>query len=85
MRTRECKAAKGFKNIVEYWEQALMSKELATIILMRRLTMNFLMQSLVVDFHLYTEEAYLLCKRFEFKNILNRFTVEAPKNHAEKH
>ena len=33
---------------------------------------------------LYTEEAYLLCKRLEFKNLLNRFTVDAPKNHAEE-
>jgi DNA polymerase-1 len=32
---------------------------------------------------LYTEEAYLLCKKLEFKNLLARFEVQAPKNHAE--
>lgn len=26
----------------------------------------------------------MLCKRLEFKNLLNRFTVDAPKNHAEE-
>ena len=34
---------------------------------------------------LYTEEAYLLCKRLEFKNMLGRFEVDAPKNQAEEH
>jgi len=34
---------------------------------------------------LYTEEAFLLCKRYEFKNMLSRFNVEAPKNNAEEH
>ncbi len=33
---------------------------------------------------LYTEEAYLLCKRLEFKNLLNRFTVDAPKTMRKK-
>ena len=80
------KPPKASKNIVEYWEQALMSKELATIILDAPVDYEFSDAKLSGGVEsLYTEEAFLLCKRYEFKNMLSRFNVEAPKNNAEEH
>ena len=80
------KPPRASKNIVEYWEQALMSKELATIILDAPVDYEFSDAKLSGGVEsLYTEEAFLLCKRYEFKNMLSRFNVEAPKNNAEEH
>lgn len=73
------------KNIVEYWDQAVMSKELATIIVDAPVEYDFAQARLDGVDSLYTEEAFLLCKRYEFKNMLSRFNVEAPKNNAEEH
>lgn len=86
----EVKPPRAGKNIVEYWEQAVMSKELATIIT------NAPVEEAPVSFTfekarlkgieaLYTEEAYLFCKELEFKNLLGRFQVDAPKNNAEEY
>lgn len=61
-----------------------MSKELATIITDVPVDYDFANAKIDGKASLYTEEAYLLCKRLEFKNLLNRFTVDAPKNHAEE-
>jgi DNA polymerase-1 len=77
------KPPRAGKNIVEFWEQACMSKELATIITDVPLTYDFSKARLNGVSDLYTEEAYLLCKRLEFKNLLSRFDREAPKNNAE--
>ena len=76
------KPPRASKNIVEYWDQAVMSKELATIITDVPVDYDFANAKIDGKASLYTEEAYLLCKRLEFKNLLNRFTVDAPKNHA---
>ena len=73
------------KNIVEYWDQAVMSKELATIITDVPLAYDFAEAKMDSITDLYTEDAYLLCKRLEFKNLLNRFQVDAPKNNAQEH
>ena len=78
------KPPRASKNIVEYWDQAVMSKELATIITDVPVDYDFANAKIDGKASLYTEEAYLLCKRLEFKNLLNRFTVDAPKNHAEE-
>ena len=86
----EVKPPRAANNIVEYWEQAVMSKVLATI------NTNAPVEEAPVSFtfekarlesieSLYTEEAYLLCKELEFKNLLGRFAVDAPKNNAEEH
>ena len=86
----EVKPPRAGKNIVEYWEQAVMSKELATIITDAPVTddpVSFTFEKARLESieALYTEEAYLLCKELEFKNLLSRFTIEAPKNNAEEY
>jgi len=86
----EVKPPRAGKNIVEFWEQAKMSKELATIITNAPVTeepVSFTFEKAKLESieALYTEEAYLLCKELEFKNLLNRFSVDAPKNNAEEH
>ena len=81
----EVKPPRAGKNIVEFWDQAVMSKELATIIRNAPVEYSFENARLASVESLYTEEAYLLCKRLEFKNFLNRFTVDAPKNEAAAH
>lgn len=86
----EVKPPRAGKNIVEYWEQAVMSKELATIITDAPVTeepvsFTFEKARLESNESLYTEEAYLLCKELEFKNLLGRFAIDAPKNNAEEY
>ena len=86
----EVKPPRAGKNIVEYWEQAVLSKELATIVTnapVMEAPVSFTfekakLESLEV---LYTQEAYLYCKELEFKNLLGRFSVDAPKNNAEEY
>ena len=80
----EVKPPRASKNIVEYWDQAVMSKELATIITDVPVDYDFSNARLEKTEELYTEEAYLLCKRLEFKNLLNRFQVDAPKNNVQE-
>ena len=79
------KPPRAGKNIVEFWEQAVMSKELATINTEAPVEYDFANARLEAITDLYTEEAFLLCKRLEFKNLLGRFEVQAPKNNAEEH
>ena len=84
----EVKPPRAGKNIVEYWEQAVMSKELATIVtdapvMEEPVSFTFEKAKLESIEALYTEEAYVLCKELEFKNLLGRFQLDVPKNHAE--
>lgn len=86
----EVKPPRAANNIVEYWEQAVMSKELATINTQAPVTeepVSFTFEKARLENieALYTEEAYLFCKELEFKNLLGRFAVDAPKNNAEEH
>ena len=86
----EVKPPRAGKNIVEYWEQAVMSKELATIITDapvadEPVSFTFEKARLESNESLYTEEAYVLCKELEFKNLLSRFAIDAPKNNAEEY
>ena len=86
----EVKPPRAGKNIVEYWEQAVMSKELATIITDAPVTeepVSFTFEKARLESieSLYTEEAYLFCKELEFKNLLGRFAIDAPKNNAEEY
>ncbi len=79
----ELKPPRASKNLKEYYEQAKMSKTLATIDTHAEISYDLEDAKLDKIADLYTEEAYLLCKRLEFKNMLGRFDVDAPKNHAE--
>ena len=79
------KPPRASKNIVEFWDQAVLSKKLATIITDVPIAYDFAEAKLDGVQELYTEEAYLLCKRLEFKNLLGRFEVDAPKNQAQEH
>lgn len=71
--------------LTEFWDQAVMSKTLATIITDAPVSFSFEDAKLPSIASLYTEEAFLLCKRLDFKNLLGRFQVEAPKQKAEEH
>ena len=68
------------KNIVEFYDQAVMSKELATIEVHADITYD-LQAARLTD--IFTPEAYALCKEWEFKNLLGRFQIQAPRNVAE--
>ena len=61
---------------------AQMSKELATIEI--HAPIEYSLEDAKLG-NLFTEEAYLMCKRLEFKNMLSRFDIDAPKNLAEEH
>ena len=86
----EVKPPRAGKNIVEFWEQAQLSKTLATIITnapVKEDPVAFTFEKAKLNGidALYTEEAYMLCKKLEFKNLLQRFAVDAPKANAEEH
>ena len=81
----EIKPPRASKNLKENYELAQMSKTLATIEIHADIDYDLQRARLEQIKDLYTEEAYLLCKRLEFKNMLGRFEVDAPKNQAEEH
>ena len=81
----EIKPPRASKNLKENYELAQMSKTLATIEIHADIDYDLQSARLEQIKDLYTEEAYLLCKRLEFKNMLGRFEVDAPKNQAEEH
>ena len=78
------KPPRASKNIVEFWDQAVMSKELATIITDAPVDYEFKDAQIDGIDSLYTEEAFMMCKRLEFKNLLPRFDVQAPKNNVDE-
>ena len=84
----EVKPPRAAKNIVEFWDQAVLSKTLATIITdapvcEEPVCFSFEKARLDGIEALYTEEAYLMCKQLEFKNLLSRFAVDVPKSNVE--
>ncbi|MCR4998453.1 MAG: DNA polymerase I [Lachnospiraceae bacterium] len=66
----EVKPPRASNNLKEYWEQAVMSKTLATIETNAPVELD--LDAMKLN-DLYTPEAYLLCKEWEFKNLLSRF------------
>ncbi|MDK2808514.1 MAG: polymerase [Clostridiales bacterium] len=70
---------KAKENLLEYYEQALLSKELATIDTDVPLDFTF-EDAKMEDF--YTEEAFHIVKRMEFKNILSRFDQSFGRNES---
>ena len=69
----EVKPPVAAKNIVEYWDQAVLSKELATIETAAPLTYDFEEARLGAATDLITEEARDLCSRLELRKLLSRF------------
>ena len=81
----EIKPPRASTNLKEHYDLAQMSKTLATIEINADIDYDMEKAKLTEISDLYTEAAYLLCKRLEFKHLLSRFEVEAPKNKAEEH
>ena len=77
----ELKPPRASKNLKEYWEQAKMSKVLATI--NTHADIEFDIEK-ARHGNPYTKEAHELFKRLQFKNMLSRFDVEASANEIEK-
>ena len=76
----EIKPPRASKALQEHYDLAKLSKVLATI----NVDADFeyeLEQAKLGD--LYTEEAYVLFQRLQFKNLLSRFEVSAPANKLE--
>lgn len=78
----EIKPNRAKNALSEHYDMAEMSKVLATIDTNADIEYD-LKQAEMHD--LYTQEAYLLFKRLEFKNILARFEADAPENPAEQY
>ncbi|CBK75814.1 DNA polymerase I [Butyrivibrio fibrisolvens 16/4] len=66
----EMKKGKVLQNFIDQWEMAVLSKELATINVYAPIQLEEGSTKLE---NLFTEEAYLLCKRYELKKLLPRF------------
>lgn len=81
----EIKPPRASSNLKEHYAMAQMSKTLATIEIDADIQYKLTEAKINGVSDLYTEEAYLLCKKLEFKNLLGRFEMQAPKNLAEEH
>ena len=77
----ELKPPRASKNIVEFYDQAVLSKTLATIEVHADIDFD-INHAILGD--LYTPEAYELCREWEFKNLLGRFSVEKPTSDVEE-
>lgn len=77
----ELKPPRASKNLKEYWEQAQLSKVLATIDIHADIEFDL---EKARHGNPYTKEAHELFKRLQFKNMLSRFDVEASSNEIEK-
>ena len=71
----EIKPAKAKNAFLEHYDLAVLSKKLATID--TDSPVNFSLEDARIE-NLYTEEAFALFKRLEFKNFLDRFDCEGP-------
>ena len=81
----EVKPPRAANNLREHYDMAQMSKVLATIDTNAQIEYDIKSARLEQISDLYTEAAYMLCKRLEFKHLMSRFEVETPKNQAEEH
>lgn len=77
----ELKPPRASKNLKEFWEQAKMSKVLATI--ETHADIAFDVEKARMG-ELYTKEAYELFQRLQFKNMLGRFEAGISVNEIEK-
>jgi len=69
----EIKPPRASRNLAEFWEQAKMSKVLATIHV--QADVEYDLEGAKLG-NLYTEEAYAFFQRLQFKNLLGRFDVK---------
>lgn len=76
----ELKPPRASKSLNEYWDLAVLSKELATINVNAEFSYELSEAKLG---NIYTEEAYVFFQKLEFKNLLSRFDVAAPTNKIE--
>lgn len=77
----ELKPPRASRNLKEYWEQAKLSKVLATID--THADIDFDIEK-ARHGDMYTKEAHALFQKLQFKNMLSRFDVEASANEIEK-
>lgn len=78
----ELKPPRASKNIQEYWDQACLSKTLATIDVHAEIEFDL---EAARHENPYTKEAYEYFQRLQFKNLLSRFDVEATSNQVEQY
>ncbi len=76
----EIKPPRASKNLQEYWDQACMSKTLATI--NTHAEIGFDLEQAKFG-NPYTKDAYDYFQRLQFKNLLSRFDVQADSNAVE--
>ena len=76
----ELKPPRASKALLEHWDLATMSKELATIHV--NAEFPFEIEDALLG-NIYTEEAYAYFQKLQFKNLLSRFDVMAPANQVE--
>lgn len=78
----EIRPPRASKNLQEYWDQACMSKTLATIDTHADIAFNL---EAAEHGNPYTKEAHDYFQRLQFKNLLSRFDVETSSNKVESH
>ena len=80
----EIRPNKAKENLVQYWDQAVLSKTLATI--ETKAELNFTWEEARMG-SLFTEEALVLCRKLELKSLMKRFedaVMSAPKEELEE-
>ena len=77
----EIKPNRAKEMLKEHYDMAQLSKTLATIKIDADIPYDINEARIG---NLYTPEAYMMCKRLEFKNLLKRFEVDTPVNTGEE-
>lgn len=78
----ELKPPRASKNLEEFWDQAVLSKTLATIDIHADVPFDL---EAARHGNMYTKEAHDYFQRLQFKNLLGRFDVEADSNAVEEY
>lgn len=78
----ELKPPRASKNLDEFWDQAVLSKTLATIDIHANVPFDL---EAARHGNMYTKEAHDYFQRLQFKNLLGRFDVEADSNDVEEY
>ena len=78
----ELKPPRASKNLDEFWDQAVLSKTLATIDIHADVPFDL---EAARHGNMYTKEAHDYFQRLQFKNLLGRFDIEADSNDVEEY